>query len=68
MKDPDVIVSVKQAANPLPDFRKVAGWQDLRAIKAGKVFLVGEFLQHPSPLFVEGVEELARKLHPERFR
>jgi iron complex transport system substrate-binding protein len=68
VKDPDAIISVRQQANPLPDFRKVAGWKDLRAVKAGKVYLVSEFMQHPSPLFVDGVEELAQKLYPERFK
>jgi iron complex transport system substrate-binding protein len=68
LKDPDAVITVAHAGNPLPDFRKVAGWKDLRAVKEGRVYFLGEFLQHPSPLFVDGVEELARKLYPERFR
>ena len=68
VQDPDAILSVKQEGNPLPDFRRIAGWKDLRAVREGKVYILTEFLQHPSPLFVEGVEELARKLYPERFQ
>jgi iron complex transport system substrate-binding protein len=68
VKDPDVIITVKQEGNPIPDFRKIAGWRDLRAVKQGKVYVLTEYLQHPSPLFVDGVEELAKKLYPERFQ
>ena len=68
VKDPDVILSIAHSGDPLPDFKKTAGWKDLRAVKEGKVYFLGEYLQHPSPLFVNGVEELAQKLYPERFR
>jgi len=68
VKDPDAIITVEHKGDPLPDLKKVAGWKDLRAVKEGRVYILGEYLQHPSPLFVDGVEELAQKLHPERFR
>jgi iron complex transport system substrate-binding protein len=68
VKDPDVILNVEHEGDPLPDFRKTPGWRDLRAVKNGRVYVVSEFLQHPSPLFVEGVEDLAQKLYPERFQ
>jgi iron complex transport system substrate-binding protein len=67
-EDPDVILTVRHEGAPLPDLSKIAGWRSLRAVKRGKVFILGEVLQHPSPRFVDGVEELARALHPERFR
>jgi iron complex transport system substrate-binding protein len=68
VKNPDIILTVKQEGNPIPDFRKIAGWRDLRAVRQGKVYILTEYLQHPSPLFVDGVEELAKKLYPERFQ
>jgi iron complex transport system substrate-binding protein len=68
VKDPDAIITVKQEGNPLPDFQSIAGWRDLRAVREGRIYVLTEFLQHPSPLFVDGVEELASKLYPERFR
>jgi len=68
VKDPDVILTIEHAGDPLPDFKRTPGWRDLRAVKEGKVYSLSEFLQHPSPLFVDGVEELAQKLHPERFQ
>jgi len=68
VNDPDVILAVEHEGDPLPDLKNTPGWRDLRAVKEGKIYVLSEFLQHPSPLFVDGVEELARKLHPERFQ
>jgi iron complex transport system substrate-binding protein len=68
VKDPDVILTIEHAGDPLPDFKKTSGWSDLRAVKEGKVYFLNEYLQHPSPMFVNGVEDLAKQLYPERFR
>jgi len=66
-EDPDVIITVEHTGSPLPDLNQIAGWKDLRAVKQGRIYVLNEVFQHPSPRFVDGVEELARKLHPERF-
>ncbi len=66
-RDPDAIITVEHTGSPLPDLRQIAGWRDLRAVKQGRIYVLSEVFQHPSPRFVDGVEELARKLHPERF-
>jgi iron complex transport system substrate-binding protein len=68
VKNPDVILTVKQEGNPIPDFKKIAGWRDLPAVQKGRVYILTEYLQHPSPLFIDGVEELSKKLYPERFK
>jgi iron complex transport system substrate-binding protein len=68
VKDPDAILTVPHSGDPIPDLKKTRGWKNLRAVKENRVYFLGEFLQHPSPLFVDGIEELARKLHPERFQ
>lgn len=68
IKDPDAILTIEHKGDPLPPFKRTAGWKDLRAVKTDKVFFLSEYLQHPSPLFVDGVEDLARKLYPERFK
>jgi len=67
-RDPDVIITVNHQGSPLPDLRRLPGWQRLRAVRQEKVYFLDEVFQHPSPRFVDGVEELARKLHPERFQ
>jgi iron complex transport system substrate-binding protein len=67
-KDPDVILTIEHQGDPLPDFKKTTGWKDLSAVKKDRVYFLSEYLQHPSPLFVDGVEDLAKQLHPEQFR
>jgi iron complex transport system substrate-binding protein len=67
-QNPDVILTVFHTGKPLPDLRRIAGWRDLKAVKQGRVYVLSEVLQHPSPRFVDAVEELARKIHPERFQ
>ena len=67
-QDPDVILSVRHSGKPMPDLSRVPGWQRLRAVRDGRVYLLNEVFQHPSPRFVDGVEELVRFLYPERFR
>ena len=67
-RNPDAIITVIHSGQPLPELKKIAGWRDLDAVKGGRVYVLNEVFQHPSPRFVDGVEELARKLHPERFQ
>jgi iron complex transport system substrate-binding protein len=67
-RDPDVILTVRHSGKALPDLKHSGGWREVRAVREGRIDILGEVLQHPSPRFVEGVEELARKLHPERFQ
>ncbi len=67
-RDPDVIITVNHEGSPLPDLHRLPGWQNLRAVRQGRVYVLNEVFQHPSPRFVDGVEELAQKLHPERFQ
>lgn len=64
---PEVILTVNHPGSPLPDLRRIAGWRDLDAVKHGRVYILRDVLQHPSPRFVDALEDLARLLHPERF-
>jgi iron complex transport system substrate-binding protein len=45
------------------------GWQDLRAVRSGKVLVIdgNQYLNRPGPRLVESLEILAEILHPERF-
>jgi len=66
--DPDVILATRHEGNPLPDLRTLPGWGHLRAVQNNRVIQVSEFFQHPSPRFLDALEELARKLHPDLFQ
>ena len=58
--------TVEEALRVLSD---VSGWGDLPAVRDGRVWAVdaNSYFSRPAPRLVEGVEILARVLHPEAF-
>ncbi|MBI3910085.1 MAG: ABC transporter substrate-binding protein [Armatimonadetes bacterium] len=71
-RDPEVILlgDVQMPSYPQRPtmLRARPGWAGITAVRAGKVFAVnGERIVHPGPRLIEGLEEIARCLHPERF-
>jgi iron complex transport system substrate-binding protein len=58
--------ALEEARRVLPD---VPGWEDLQAVREGRVWAVdaNSYFSRPAPRLVEGVEILARILHPEAF-
>jgi iron complex transport system substrate-binding protein len=69
--DPDVIVVPRWTADadgPVGDIMNDPAWRDVAAVRTGHVFaMTAAALTSESPDGVRGVEELARRLHPEAF-
>lgn len=68
--DPEVILLAGMGARPLrPEaVQGWEGWQVLRAVRAGRVqSLDGDLLHRSGPRIVEGLEAMARALHPDAF-
>ncbi len=61
----DVRRTVKEAT-PL---RRREGWNDLPAVRAGKVFAVNgnAYFSRPGPRLIDGLEILAQLIHPEKI-
>lgn len=74
MRAPDVIIEVRARGllNPADTAADAATWKALAsvpAVKSGRVlFLAGEPLVVPGPRLVEGIDMLARAIHPDAFR
>jgi len=53
----------------LPQTRLPEGWNELPAVRNGEVWAVDatSYFSRPGPRVVDGVEILARILHPENF-
>jgi iron complex transport system substrate-binding protein len=72
-EDPEIIV-LMDSTNPVnPQSREDVlhrqGWSGISAVRNGAVNSVDSaYFSRPSPRFVEGIELLARLLHPEVFR
>jgi iron complex transport system substrate-binding protein len=73
--DPDVLVLMPcgfdagRAAREASILPGLPGWSDLSAVRTGRVWVVdaNSFFSRPAPRLVEGVEILARTLHPKAF-
>jgi iron complex transport system substrate-binding protein len=72
---PEVIVLIpcgyykEDILRQLPNASLPAGWKDLPAVRSGEVWATDatSYFSRPGPRVVEGVEILARILHPETF-
>lgn len=69
LADPQVYVVQTGPMNRNPlDPRKRPHFQRVRAVRDGRVIFVDEFMySRPGPRCVDAVEELVRKLYPEKF-
>jgi iron complex transport system substrate-binding protein len=70
-RSPEVIVI--SSMNPKGDYQKILEewnrWKTIPAVKNGRVHLIdSDLLDRPSPRIIDGLEELARVLHPEKFK
>ena len=73
--DPDVIVvapcglDLVRIRADFPALAKRAGWSELRAVKAKRVYFAdgNQYFNRPGPRLVETLEILAEILHPDRF-
>lgn len=73
--DPDVIVALPcgfdlaRTRAELPALARQPGWQELRAVREGRVFLTdgNQYFNRPGPRLADSLEILAEILHPELF-
>ena len=68
---PEVIVI--SSMSPTGDYQKIlqewTRWKTIPAVKNGRVHLIdSDLLDRPSPRIIDGLEELVRVLHPEKFK
>ncbi len=73
--DPEVIVlmpcgfETQRALEDLPLLAKNEGWPSLAAVRSGAVFATNgsAYYSRPGPRLVEGLELMAKMIHPEEF-
>ena len=70
-RSPEVIVisSMKPNGDYQKIFQEWNRWKTIPAVKNGRVHIMdSDLIDRPSPRIIDGLEELARILHPERFK
>ena len=69
--DPEVVIAAWCGAGdrvPLEKIVRDRGWDQLRAVRAGRVFCIrDELLNTPAPTLVGGLRALAAAIHPRSF-
>jgi len=70
-RSPEVILI--SSMNPRGDYQRVlqewSRWKMIPAVQNGRVHLIdSDLIDRPSPRIIDGLEEMARILHPERFK
>jgi len=69
-RNPDIIISLYGAMHyaPLENIKNRPGWAGISAVVNGAVYLLDENLfVRPGPRIIDGLETLAKILHPELF-
>jgi iron complex transport system substrate-binding protein len=70
-KDPDIILigDATWGGVTLEDVRARSGWDSLQAIKSGNLYTFDDnLISRPGPRMVDGLQVLAKLLHPELFQ
>ena len=70
-RSPEVILV--SSMNPQGNYEKAlqewSRWKTIPAVKNGRIHLIdSDLVDRPSPRIIQGLEEMARFLHPERFK
>ena len=70
-RSPEVIFV--SSMNPKGNYQKAlqewSRWKTIPAVKNGRIHLIdSDLIDRPSPRIIEGLEEMARILHPEKFK
>jgi iron complex transport system substrate-binding protein len=70
-RSPEVILI--SSMNPKGDYQKIflewSRWKTIPAVKNNRIHLIdSDLIDRPSPRIIEGLEEMAKILHPERFK
>jgi iron complex transport system substrate-binding protein len=68
-QDPEVILLADHEAGVTPEqVAERAGWEQVSAVKAGRIVPIDpDLTNRPGPRVVDGLEEIARALHPDLF-
>jgi iron complex transport system substrate-binding protein len=66
--DPDVYVVTADTMTTLADLRRNPATRRLRAVREGRFVVLDQTLLVPGPRIADGLDQVARLLHPDAFR
>lgn len=68
-RDPEIIIgTTSHGTISIPDFVNLPVWKEINAVKEGRIYIIQvDLVSKPGPRIVEGLEEIAKIIHPEMF-
>ncbi len=65
-RNPDIILVGYHAATErdIASLREAPGWRTIKAVREGKVYVLGDAIMREGPRLVNALEEVSRVLHP----
>ena len=68
--DPEIIIGPSSHGTAfLPDFSSLPAWKEISAVKKGYIYLIeADLISRPGPRIVDGLDEMARIIHPELYQ
>ncbi|MFH1625711.1 MAG: cobalamin-binding protein [Pseudomonadota bacterium] len=70
LKSPDIIIisSMHRGGGFARKKEEWMKWKNIPAVKNGRIYVIdSDLIDHPSPRIIDGLEKLARLIHPELF-
>jgi iron complex transport system substrate-binding protein len=64
---PEVILTTADSRSTVERLERDGAWREVPAIRLHRVHVIGDAIQQPGPRVVDGIEEVARLLHPGAF-
>ncbi len=70
--DPEIIIvdaSHGSAVTPIEELKAQPAWREITAIKENRIYRIdGDLVNRSGPRIIQGLEEMARMIHPELFQ
>ncbi len=70
--DPEVIivdVSHGSAVTSIAELKRHPAWREIMGVKQGRIYPIdGDLVNRPGPRIIQGLEEIAKMIHPELFK
>jgi iron complex transport system substrate-binding protein len=64
-RKPEIILTSEYNRADAERLKKDPAWKSVPAVASGRVYIVGDELVRPGPAIVGGIEEMARRIHPD---
>ena len=63
-RQPDALLFASGSGITPEELKARPGWEDLKAVREGRIYYIDDRVQYPSPIGFDALEDLANQFHP----